>query len=368
MDWMWWLGMGRYVLYFIVVLSVLIFIHEFGHYLIARWAGVKVLTFSLGFGPALWRRKGPETEYRVSALPLGGYVRLLGDDPKEEISATDRHRAFLEQPVGSKMAIVAAGAVFNFLLAFVLLFLLEVTGIPRHLPEVGETLPESPAVRAGLQKNDRILAIDGRGVETWEAMTRIVERSPNRPLRLTVLREGKTIQLTATPELKSKPTLPFGEVKEVGVLGAADARAYQVVASNPLRAGINAVQQTGYFSYITIVAIEKMISGRIPAKEIGGPLRIAKMSGDAASAGYVSYLFFIALVSINLGVLNLLPIPILDGGHLLFFGIEALRGRPLSVRHREIAQQVGLFILISLMVFAFYNDVTYLIQGSAAQR
>ena len=342
---------------FLVVLSVLIAFHEWGHFLVARWTGVKVLTFSIGFGPKLWRRQAGETEYCVSAIPLGGYVRLFGDDPNEAVEPKDQARAFLYQSTSRKLAIVAAGPFFNLVLAFLLFFALNMAGMPQHAPVFGEIAPDAPAMRAGLQAGDRVVAINGLPIRKWEQMTKVVEGRAGQETEVAVLRNGERLTLTVIPEEVEKPTLPFGEVRRVGQIGVRDGGVYETVRLGPFEALTDGVAMTGQWTYLTVVSLGKLIQGVVPLKEVGGPILIAQVSAKAAESGLANLILFMAIISVNLAVLNFLPIPVLDGGHILFFLIEAAMGQPLTVRTREIAQRVGIALLLMLMILAFSNDL-----------
>ncbi|MEW6324258.1 MAG: RIP metalloprotease RseP [Nitrospirota bacterium] len=351
------LGVIKTVAIFLAVLSILIAFHEWGHFLVARWSGVRVLTFSIGFGPKLWRRVAGETEYCVSAIPLGGYVRLFGDDPNEIVEPKDQAQAFLHQSTGKKLAIVAAGPSFNLLLAFIFFFLLSIGGMPQHAPVLGEVAPDSPAMQAGLQAGDRVVAVGGEPIRKWEQMTKAVEGRAGLPLELSVLRNGERLTLTVVPEEVEKPTLPFGEVRRVGQIGVKDGGVFETVRSGPVDALVEGVSMTGHWTYLTVLSLGKLVQGVVPLKEVGGPILIAQVSAKAAETGLGNLVLFMAIISVNLAVLNFLPIPVLDGGHILFFLIEAAMGQPLAVRTREIAQRVGIAVLLMLMLLAFSNDL-----------
>lgn len=441
--------------WFLLVLGVLVSFHELGHFLAARWIGVKVLKYSIGFGPKLLGRQVGETEYLLSAVPLGGYVKLFGEEETDAITPEEQKRSFVHQPLLSKMAIVAAGPGFNFLLAYLIFSGWLATGAPLFVPTFHDLTPDvdalkpgspadlagmkagdrvirvndkdissrselfdavaksngqaltldvrrgnqvktlvvtpsavtvqdngkdvvtyrlgieetapvitavmngSPAMAAGFRDGDRVLTIEGQEIQTWSQMTGFVKDSPNRPLHFQVQREGLIVPLLVTPAVDK--TTVDGKTVEIGKIGISGPGRSIIRASNPLMAAVHGVQATWGWTELTAVGIYKMVAGEISSKNIGGPLTIANMSGEAAAQGMSSVVFLIAILSINLGVLNLLPIPILDGGHLLFFAIEAILRKPLGDRQREIAQQVGLLLLVSIMVFAFWNDIERLI-------
>ncbi len=438
--------------WFLVVLGVLVAFHELGHFLAARWVGVKVLKFSLGFGPKIFGRKMGETEYLLSAIPLGGYVKLFGEDETEATTQEDRARSFAHKGLWGKVLIVAAGPGFNFILAYFIFAGWLATGAPLPVPtfqdltpdieamvpgspadtagiHIGDRVsrvngqdistrtelfdavakskgqalaieikrgeqfktltvtpttapgpqvsaqepgyylgveeapplvtsitPNSPAEKAGLQAGDHVVKIEDQTIHTWSQMTGIVKESPNRQLHIEVLREGHRTSLTVTPSAE-KATVN-GQPVEVGKIGIAGPGGRSIIRSNtPLLALYDGLRATWGLTELTVVGLYKMIVGDISSKNIGGPLTIANISGEAASQGASNVIYLIAILSINLGVLNLLPIPILDGGHLLFFLIEGILRKPLGERQRELAQQAGLVLLVGVMVFAFWNDL-----------
>ncbi len=342
----------------VIALGILIVFHELGHFVVAKFSGVGVLTFSVGFGPKLWVKKVGETEYALSAFPLGGYVKMVGEDPGEEVKETDIARSFFHQGLGKRIAIVAAGPVFNLLLAVVVISLnLALFGAPALTSRVGDIRPDFPAGKAGLLKGDLIVAVDGQPINKWEELSNRIKESRGNALRLGVQRENRELEFTVQPT-KSEGKNIFGEQKEFWVIGiTADDSEIFVERIPPLQALGQGFYKTGEFSVLTLVVIYKMIVGDVSPKNLGGPVLIAQIAGQQAQRGMGSFFFFVAILSVNLGVLNLLPIPVLDGGHLLFFLIEAIIGRPVELKNRERAQQVGLFILIFIMIYAFYNDI-----------
>jgi regulator of sigma E protease len=350
------------LLYALILLGILIFVHELGHFIIAKLTGVKVLKFSLGFGPKVIGRKVGETEYLISSFPLGGYVKMLGEDGIEEVKEEERPRAYTFQPVWKRFLIVFFGPLFNLLFASLLFILIFMTGFPVLLPQVGDILPDSPAAKAGLMKGDSIIEIDGRPVNRWDEMTDIIHRNPGKDLLINVKRDDRIISFRLRPEEKEVPDI-FGEKKKVGLIGIKPLGNTRVIREALPDALINGITKTWDISVLTIVSIIKLIQRIIPAETIGGPILIFQMAGQEAAHGALSFFTFMAVISINLGVLNLLPIPILDGGHILFLTIEAIRRRPLSEKFMMVAQRIGLAIIITLMVFAFYNDIMRLLTG-----
>lgn len=348
---------------FVVALGVLVFVHELGHFWVAKRLGVKVLRFSIGFGPILWRRRRGETEYALSAVPLGGYVKMLGEDEDGE-PVTEPERAFGNQKPWRRAAIVVAGPAMNFLFAFfvyAVLFAAVGAEIPSTEPRIGGVGQGTPAEQAGLAVGDRVLTIDGTPVETWDALAARVRESDGKALTLDVDRAGTPMEVTVTPSLRETRNL-FGEETGkswlIGIEGSHDWKAV-----GPFEAVSMAAQQTTMASWVVLQGLVLMVQGRVPLRELGGPIAIARAAGQQARAGLKYFLSMLAFLSINLGVLNLLPVPVLDGGHLALLGVETAMGRPLRPRHREIAQQVGLLLLLSLMVFVFYNDIHRLVQG-----
>ncbi len=341
----------------IVAFGVLVFLHELGHFLVAKKAGVGVLTFSIGFGPKVLIRRYGETEYCVSAFPLGGYVKMVGEDPREEVGSADRDRSFAHRSLASRTAIVAAGPAANFLLAMVV-FLCVFTffGVPYRTAEIGGVQPGSPAAGAGLAAGDRVVMVAERPIRSWDQLSGEVRASQGRPMDLGVVRGDREFTITLSPA-KGQTRNLLGEPEETWLIGIQSAGTVEVERGNPLTAGWLAVSRTVEISALTLEVLAKMVVGRVDSTNLGGPLMIAQLAGQQAQRGVADYLFLVALLSINLGVLNLLPIPMLDGGHLLFFVIEAVRGRPLEARQRERAQQVGLVLLLFVMVYAFYNDL-----------
>ncbi len=436
----------------VVVLGILIFVHELGHFLVAKRSGVGVLKFSLGFGPKLVGVKRGETEYLLSVLPLGGYVKMIGEDPADQSAeAADPSRSFSQKSVGTRARIILAGPLANLLLPVVIFWgVFAIVGQPYFLPVVGTPDPGSPAAQAGLLPGDRVEAVNGARIERWTDVETAVHTSAGKPLDFTVARDGRTFDVRLVPRaittqdifgqdtqmwdlglqplmstrigqvipghvaeqagLKSgdriaalngtpvvewqqlaktihespgKPvrlTIERGEQRfevevtprptkqqtgageeQIGLIGIGPAQESHYFRLNPVAALVDGVKETTRLSVVIIQGFVKLIQGRIPAKTIGGPILITQIAGEVVQRGTVQLLSFTALLSINLAILNLLPIPVLDGGHLLFSLIEWFRGKPISLRKREIAQQVGIVLLVGLMIFAFYNDISRLL-------
>lgn len=441
------------VLSAIVLLGILIFVHELGHFLFAKKLGVRVLKFSLGFGPKLIGRKYGDTEYLVSAVPLGGYVKMLGEESGDEMKEEDKPFAYNYQPVWKRFLIVFAGPVFNLFFAAAIFFFVFLSGVPVPKPYVGKVMENSPAAaaglmtgdriaavsgntvsgwddidasvnksrgerllfkieregrlielsvtpekktgknifgentevidigimpllypevgevmkntaaeKAGIKKGDRIVEIDSAPIKTWHDMTEIIHGSPEKPLRLKIKRDENFLELTVTPGKKTFK-YPDGTEKQIGLIGIGPAGNNVIKKYNPIKAASLGVKRTWDMVVLTVVMVIKLIQRIIPADTLGGPIMIFQMAGQQASLGAMNFFVFMALISINLGVLNLLPIPVLDGGHILFLGIEAVRRKPLSEKVIMTAQKIGLAIIITLTAFAFYNDIVRFISG-----
>ncbi|RLB96250.1 MAG: RIP metalloprotease RseP [Deltaproteobacteria bacterium] len=345
------------ILAFVIVLGVLIFVHELGHFLMAKILGVGVTRFSLGFGPKIVGKKIGMTDYMISAIPLGGYVKMIGEDPSSVLEESEISLSFSHKSLLRRSLIVLAGPAFNFLLALVIFFgYFQISGLPLMKPEVGTVQKGMPAYEAGILAGDTIVAINGKPLKQWDEMAALINQSGGRPVKIKCLRNRSIMYFTVTPKLVSSRNL-FGEKTSRYIIGITASGAVTVEKVNPFEATAQSILRTWQISKLTVLSIGKIIAGTLSPKTIGGPIMIAQMAGQQAKAGIVSLLFFIALLSINLGILNLLPIPVLDGGHLFFFLIEAISRRPLNLKVREVAQQVGMSILILLMIYVFYNDI-----------
>jgi regulator of sigma E protease len=340
----------------IIALGALIFIHEFGHFLFAKMFGVGVDKFSLGFGPKLFGKKVGETEYLLSLLPLGGYVKMVGEGDDVELAEEDRHRSFADKPALKRILIVAAGPIFNLLFAYLIFIFIFLVGVPSVTTRVGEVVPGKPAALAGIVAGDLISAVNGRSVSRWEDFARIVAAGNLSPIQVDVLRGKSPMKFTLTPVSRTSKNILGDAVTQpvIGVIASGDSKIEHFPAGEAIARGS---AQCWSVIKLTFLSLVRLVERAIPLDTIGGPIMIVKMAGQQAAAGGVNFLAFVALLSVNLGVLNLLPVPILDGGHLAFFLIELLTGRPIARRTREIAQQVGIVLLVSLMMLAFYNDI-----------
>ena len=359
----WYLGI------FLVVLTVLVFVHELGHYLIARRNGVRIEVFSIGFGPELfgWNDRAG-TRWKFSAIPLGGYVKMFGDSDASsalpaaglaEMTPAERAVSFHYKRLGQRAAIVAGGPLANFAFAIVVLAALFAThGQPFTPAEVGQVLAGSAAEQAGVKVGDTIVEINGRTIGRFEDVQQIVRLNRGEPIEMKVRRDGQVVTLRATPKLKSMPDR-FGNVHEFGQLGIGRS-SVEYLKRNPAMAVVQAVSETWNLSTSTLEAMWQIIIGVRPSDELGGPIAIGKMAGEVAEGGIVPLLWFMAVLSINLGLINLFPVPVLDGGHLLFYAAEAIRGKPLGQRAQEYGFRIGLALVLTLMVFATWNDLVHL--------
>jgi len=436
--------------FFVIAISVLVAVHEYGHYIVGRWCGMKVLRFSIGFGKPIWSRRAgaDDTEYRISMIPLGGYVKFL-DEREGPIDEADRGRAFTDRPVPQRIAVLLAGPAFNFLFAVVAYFALFVYGVPTVKPKIGEVMPDSYVAEAGLRYGDRIVSVDGRAVADWEAalvgimetmvedgridlvvegdegrqraavidvgddatrltepgllfdglgfrpwqppavvgelvedgpaadaglrpgdritsiegetvssfadLSRIVSARPGETVSVGYLRRGRQGEVQTT--LASVDS--DGEIRgQLGIaLDQANSDYWYLRQYSPPAALGESVVQTWATTKFTLTMFARMLTGEVSIKNISGPINIAQYAGTSASAGLDQFLRFLALVSISLGVINLMPIPILDGGQIVYQSIEGIKGSPLSLRSQAIGQQVGILALLLLMSFAFYNDI-----------
>ncbi|MDE2331523.1 MAG: RIP metalloprotease RseP [Bradyrhizobium sp.] len=366
-------GLIGYAVPFLFVLTIVVFFHELGHFLVARWAGVKVLTFSLGFGPELVGfndRHG--TRWRISAIPLGGYVKFFGDDSEASttsaealVNMTEEERAgsFHHKKVGPRAAIVAAGPIANFILAVVIFAtLFTFFGKPNMSARVDGVEVGSAAEAAGFQIGDVVTAIDHQPIETFSDMQWIVSGHPGQQLAFTVKRGNTTVELHGTPQLKEVKD-GFGNAHRLGILGISRKSLPDDVVTEPVDPATAVwlgVKETWLVIDQTLTYVGRIFTGREPADQIGGPIGIAKISGQVATLGLVPLIRLAALLSVSIGLLNLFPVPLLDGGHLLFYAVEAIRGRPLSDRAQEVGFRIGVGLVLMLMVFATYNDILHL--------
>jgi regulator of sigma E protease len=366
-----WGATGYYLIVpFLFVLTIVVFFHELGHFLVARGCGVRVQVFSIGFGRELFGftdRKG--TRWKIAAIPLGGYVKFLGDENAASVpdrhafarmSEDERGQTFFCKPVAHRAAVVAAGPIANFLLAVAIFAGVAMFyGRQEIAPRVDEVVPDSAAAAAGFKPGDLVVSINGTPIESFSDMQRIVSASAGRNLVFGIDRKGAKIDLNATPRLTEEKGV-FGGSRQIGILGVkrssapGDVKVRRVSPAAALELG---AQETWGIIDGTFTYLGRWITGHESANQIGGPVGIALMSGEAARLGFDVLMRWAAAISVSIGLLNLFPIPLLDGGHLLFYGVEAVRGRPLSDRAQEVGFRIGFAIVLMLMIFATYNDI-----------
>lgn len=358
---------------FLFVLTAVVFFHELGHFLVARWCGVGVTAFSIGFGAEIWGFNDSKgTRWKLSWIPLGGYVKFVDDDnvastpnreTLEHLTPEQRAVSFQAKSVAQRAAVVAAGPIANFLLAIAIFFtIFTFIGERIAAPKVEGVMPGSPAETAGFKPGDMVLRIDGRPIQSFNEMQRIVAFHTGQPLSFVVRRDGREVQLSAAPERREE-TDRFGNTYRQGRLGVTGSRApedWSWKRHDPFTSAVMAVKETYFVVERTLSYVYEVIAGRESADQLGGPIRIAQVSGQVATAGFFALLNLIAVLSVSIGLINLFPVPVLDGGHLMFYGIEAARGRPLSERSQEIGFRVGFALILMLMIFATWNDVVHL--------
>ncbi len=342
---------------FIFVLGVLIFFHELGHFLVAKKVGIKVDRFSLGFPPNIFSRKYGETTYCIGLIPLGGYVKMAGENPDEE--TTGAPAEFMSKTIAQRAAVIFAGPFMNYLLAIVILVGIYLfAGVPQYDPEqilIGEMAENGPAAQAGLLPDDRIVSIDGHEVHAFDSMRVLINRVVEAPVQVAWVRGGDTIMASIVTRPNELPNAQGG-IDTVGEIGIG-----QKIVGYQRYGVVDAVSNGFVTTHVILVEtlrfLKQLVTGEVSSKMLGGPLFIAQQSGREARRGASRLFFFMALLSVNLAVLNVLPIPVLDGGHLIFLAIEKLKGSPVSMKARLIAQQVGMVALLTLIVFVTYNDV-----------
>ncbi len=331
--------------------------HEFGHFIIAKLSGVRVEVFSIGFGRRIFGVKRGETDYRLSLVPLGGYVKMAGDNPEEKLQG--QQWEFLSQPAGKRALIIAAGALFNFFTAFILFALVFFIGMPKLTSMVGDVVEDYPAAEAGIKVGDRIVAVNGEDVRFWDELSAIIhEETTGKAVRLEIEREERAFTVEVIPRVEQTKTL-LGDSISLGLIGIAPAQDTETVNYGVFESIFRGAERVFMLTRMTLLSLYRMLVGRISAREsLAGPVLIYQITGEAARLGITYLLQIMAALSVSLGVINLMPVPVLDGGHLLFILIEKIRGRPLSLRAQEIASRIGLSLLIALMLFVFYNDLT----------
>jgi regulator of sigma E protease len=353
-----------YVVPFLFVLTVLVFFHELGHYWVAKRNGVRIEVFSIGFGPEIYGFNDKSgTRWRFSAIPLGGYVKMFGetmnaDGEEQELTEDEKKVSFHHKRLGQRAAIVAAGPLANFVLTIVLWAgLFTIAGSPILLASIGTVQPDSAAATAQMKPGDRIVAINDTKIVSFDDLRKIVSTSPGVKLNFTIVRDGNTVQVSAVPtrsRVKEEDTVS----REIGLLGITpDPKQLQFERQNPFMATWMAVERSGVMTWQILSYLGEMIVGNRTAKDLGGPLRIAQLSGEVAQGGLINLINFMAVLSLNLGLINLFPIPVLDGGHLVMYGAEAVRGRPLGQKVQDYSFRFGFVLVLMLVVFATWNDL-----------
>lgn len=346
----------------IIVLGVLIFVHELGHFLVAKLFGVRVDAFSLGFPPKLLHKKIGDTDYRLSVVPLGGYVKLYGENPKDEVPPELEPVSFSHHPLWHRFLIVLAGPAFNLIFAALALTLVfTFSGIPYLTTEIGGVKEGSPAAQAGLQKGDQILSVGDQAVNRWEQLSAKIRHTGEQPMTLSVRRGDRDFQVQVTPQRMDTADI-FGAKVSAVIIGISSGDTPAIEQVGPIQALTLGVVYTGRLTWLTVESLYKLVAREVPMKSIGGPILIAQMAGKQAEMGATYLIQFMAALSINLFLINLLPIPVLDGGHLFFFTLEAILGKPLPLQHREMAQGLGLMLILALMILVFYQDILRLVQ------
>jgi regulator of sigma E protease len=362
-----------YILPFIVVLSVLVFVHEMGHYLVGRWCGIRSTAFSIGFGPELIGFTDKhDTRWKISAIPLGGYVKFWGDQDASSATSADlnnlsdaeREQTLAGAKLWKRAATVAAGPIANFILAIIIFAVLfSVYGRYVADPVVSEVRAGSAAQEAGVLPGDRMISIDGTAVTTFEDVRRYVSIRPGTEIALTVDRAGQQLTLPMTPT-REETTDRFGNKIEMGLIGIVTDQSsgkFRQVTYGPLEAVGQGVSESWHIVTGTFNYIGNLFAGKMKADQLGGPIRVAQASGQMATLGIAALIQLAAVLSVSIGLLNLMPVPMLDGGHLVFYAIEALRGKPVSESAQEVAYRIGLAMVLSLMVFATWNDISSLV-------
>jgi regulator of sigma E protease len=359
-----------YAVPFLIVLTILVFVHESGHFLVARYNNVRVEIFSIGFGPELFGFNDSHgTRWKFSAIPLGGYVKMFGEGEVIEDEGKDKARdltdeekavSFHHKRLGQRAAIVFAGPFANFVFAVIVLAgLFFASGAPNPLAGIGAVQPGSAAEKAGITAGDKVIMIAGQNVKWFEDLRQIVIMNPNIPLSMEIIRDNSQLTLIATP--KAQVVEESGVEREIGLLGVTPhPEMVEYTNVGPLDAVVMGAERTYGLTLNILNAVGRMITGSVSREELGGPLRIAQISGQMAQGGLASMVFFLAALSINLGLINLFPIPMLDGGHLIFYFIEAIMGRPVNEKAQEYSFRFGLILVLLLMVFATWNDLEQL--------
>jgi regulator of sigma E protease len=340
---------------FLFVLGVLVFVHELGHFIVAKMVKVRVEVFSLGFGKKLWSFKKGDTEYRISLIPFGGYVKPAGENPEEERKGEPWE--FLSKSVEERAAIIAAGPIFNYICAFFLLILVYFIGVPNLTSTIGMVKEKYPAYTAGLKENDKIISVDGQPVKFWDELSAAIhEKTEQKPVELEVQRQGKIFVISLIPQVETVKTL-LGEDKKIALIGIGPSDDAEVIKYGFVGSISEAAKQVVFRTKMIFLALYNMALGKISPRELAGPVGIFQITGRAAHLGFIYLLDLMALLSINLAIINLFPIPVLDGGHLVFLAWEKIRGKAASLKVQEVATRIGFSLLMLLMVVVLFNDL-----------
>ncbi len=343
------------LIYFLITLSILVLVHEFGHFIVAKRCGVRVEKFSFGFGPKLFSVKKGYTEYIISAIPLGGYVKMAGDEPGEAI--TGKSWEFLSKTIGERFRIIFAGPLLNYILAFLIFSVIFMFGSPTLTTEVGSLLADYPAAKQGIRVADKILSIDGKTVRFWEDMTEIIHKHTDGPMKLAIERDGRTFEMEIHPTVREAKDI-FGKPVKLALIGIAPSQRIEKVRYGPVESFYMGFKKLIQLTVITYKAIFSIITGRLSLKEsMTGPIGIFVITGQAAKLGLIYIFHLMGILSASLAIFNVLPFPVLDGGHIIFLALEKLRGKPLSIRTQEVITNIGISFLIMLTVFIFYSDI-----------
>lgn len=330
-------------------------VHEFGHFMTAKKVGVKVEKFSFGFGPKVASIKKGETEYLISAIPLGGYVKMAGDEPGE---VTGKPFEFYSKSVFDRFKIIFAGPLLNYVLAFIIFCGIFMVGNPTMTTEVGSLMKDYPAEKQGILVGDKILAVDGKSVKYWEDMTEVIHKHSEGPMRLSILRSGKNVEMTIVPTIRKMKDI-FGKESSIALIGVAPSQNIESVKYGFVGSIKMGGQKLLQLTAMTYKALWYMITGKLSFKEsMTGPIGIFVITGKAAQMGLIYIFHLMALLSASLAIFNLLPLPVLDGGHIIFLVLEKLRGKSLSIKTQEVIANIGVAFLIGLTVFIFYNDMS----------
>jgi len=340
---------------FLAVLSILVIVHEFGHFIVAKRLGVRVERFSFGFGPKIASVKKGETEYLISAIPLGGYVKMGGDEPWEKL--TGARWEFLSRSIGDRFKIIFAGPLLNYILAFLVFSVIFMFGSPTLTTEIGGLLKDYPALRQGLAVGDKVLAVDGKDVRYWEDMTELIYKHPETPIDLTIERGGTTIHKSITPTVRKMKDI-FGNQITRALVGISPSQKIESIKYPFFKSFYMGGKKLLRLTADTYKALWSIVTGRLSLKEsMTGPIGIFVITGQAAKMGFIHILFIMGILSASLAIFNVLPLPVLDGGHIIFLGLEKLRGKPLSPKAQEVVANIGVTFLIMLTVFIFYSDI-----------